>query len=174
MEGKMDCFIEALYGETGTSIPKEDDWFAPLIGEWDFEYKDCYLNGDTNMPQRILKGEWIFRRVLNGIAIEDMFICPSRENRKINPQPDGEYGVGLRMYNREKHCYDMVYACENKLVNICFKMEENILTGTVLSNPDNKWRFIERNKDTFSWQNITVNELGEININCEVYAKRKK
>ena len=169
----MDYFLEALYGEKGTVIPKNDDWFAPLIGEWDFDYKDCYLNDDINFPQRILKGEWIFRRVLNGRGIEDMFICPSRETMKTNPQPDGEYGVGLRMYNSEKHCYDMVYACENKFVNICFKMEDGILTGTVLDNPSNKWRFLERNKDSFLWQNITVSETRTIKINCEVYAKRK-
>ena len=89
----MDNFIEALYGQPEGTIPEEYDWFAPLLGDWEFDYKDKFIDGDHNRPQRQLKGEWIYRRVLNGIGIEDMFICPSRATRETSPQPDGEYGV---------------------------------------------------------------------------------
>lgn len=115
----MDNFIEALYGQPEGTIPEEYDWFAPLLGDWEFDYKDKFIDGDHNRPQRQLKGEWIFRRVLNGIGIEDMFICPSRATRETSPQPDGEYGVGLRIYNSKSHCYDMVYACKSKFTNLC-------------------------------------------------------
>lgn len=169
----MDSFIEALYGETTEQIPKEYDWFAPLIGDWNFEYKDKFIDGDVDKPQRQIKGEWIFRRVLNGLGIEDMFICPSRATREINPQADGEYGVGLRMFNRKTLCYDMVYACESKFTRLTFTMENGILTGTIIDNPKRKWRFVERNEDTFHWQNITIQENGKITVNCEVYGKRK-
>ena len=125
----MDNFIEALYGQPEGTIPEEYDWFAPLLGDWEFDYKDKFIDGDHNRPQRQLKGEWIFRRVLNGIGIEDMFICPSRATRETSPQPDGEYGVGLRIYNSKTHCYDMVYACKSKFTNLCFTMENGILTG---------------------------------------------
>ena len=87
----MDSFIEALYGQSEETIPEEYDWFAPLLGDWEFEYKDEFIDGDRSRPQRQLKGEWIFRRVLNGIGIEDMFICPSRATRETSPQSDGEY-----------------------------------------------------------------------------------
>ena len=136
-------------------------------------YKDKFIDGDRSRPQRQLKGEWIFRRVLNGIGIEDMFICPSRATRETSPQPDGEYGVGLRIYNSKTHCYDMVYACKSKFTNLCFTMENGILTGTVLENPNRKWRFVERNENTFHWQNITIQENGDITVNCEVFGKRK-
>ena len=98
----MDSFIEALYGRSEETIPEEYDWFAPLLGDWEFDYKDKFIDGDRSRPQRQLKGEWIFRRVLNGIGIEDMFICPSRATRETSPQPDGEYGVGLRIYNSDR------------------------------------------------------------------------
>lgn len=114
------------------------------MGDWEFDYKDKFIDGDLSRPQRQLKGEWIFRRVLNGIGIEDMFICPSRATRETSPQPDGEYGVGLRIYNSKTHCYDMVYACKSKFTNLCFTMENGILTGTVLEKPNRKWRFVER------------------------------
>ena len=68
----MDSFIEALYGQSEETIPEEYDWFAPLLGDWEFEYKDKFIDGDRSRPQRQLKGEWIFRRVLNGIGIEEI------------------------------------------------------------------------------------------------------
>ena len=138
----MDSFIEALYGRSEETIPEEYDWFAPLLGDWEFDYKDKFIDGDRSRPQRQLKGEWIFRRVLNGIGIEDMFICPSRATRETSPQPDGEYGVGLRIYNSKTHCYDMVYACKSKFTNLCFTMENGILTGITVDYMEIKNRDI--------------------------------
>ncbi len=100
----MDKFVKALMSEERNNmIPEEDDWYAPLIGDWKFDYLEP--NG------RKLKGEWYFRRVLEGTAIEDIFICPSRDTKDTDPQPNAEYGVAVRMYNHEKHCYDMTYVC---------------------------------------------------------------
>ena len=39
----MDSFIEALYGRSEETIPEEYDWFAPLLGDWEFEYKDEFI-----------------------------------------------------------------------------------------------------------------------------------
>lgn len=77
----MDTFFEALVSDKTLNIPDEYDWFAPLIGDWDFDYYDGYDNPEI----RHMKGEWIFRRVLEGAGIEDLFICPSRATKDINP-----------------------------------------------------------------------------------------
>ena len=69
----MDNFIDALYGQPEGTIPEEYDWFAPLLGDWEFDYKDKFIDGDHNRPQRQLKGEWIFRRVLNGRYVHMSF-----------------------------------------------------------------------------------------------------
>ena len=53
-------------------------------------------------------------------------------------------------------------------------MENGILTGTIIDNPNRKWRFLERNENTFRWQNITIQENGKIMVNCEILVKRKK
>ena len=93
----MNEFTNALLSEKRSGIiPEEDDWYAPLIGDWTFDY---YEPGG-----RHLKGEWFFRRVLEGTAIEDIFICPSRDTKETYPQPDGEYGVAVRMYDSRKQC----------------------------------------------------------------------
>ena len=58
----MDTFSEALLSEKTDKIPESFDWFAPLLGDWDCDYYDEYVKGE----KRHVKGEWIFRRVLEG------------------------------------------------------------------------------------------------------------
>lgn len=162
----MDEFINALVSEERNSIiPEEDDWYAPLIGDWDFLY--------TEPDGRKIEGEWIFRRVLDGMAVEDLFICPSRATRKENPQPDSEYGAAIRMYNAAKRCYDMTYVCERYTCRLEIKKERGCIACTVTDNPTNKWVFDNMTGGSFRWRNVTVTENGEWHTNCEVIAERK-
>lgn len=141
----------------------------PLIGDWTFEYEDGYGSGNI----RRVKGEWIFRRILDGAGIEDLFICSSREMMEITPQPDEEYGVAIRMFDPAAKCYQMSYACERYLRRLTFRMDGEKLVGTVLDNPSRKWVFSEIGRDTFHWQNVTVLENGDWKVNSNVYARRK-
>lgn len=165
----MDTFYDALVSQNTLKIPGEYDWFAPLIGDWDFDYYDGY---DKEKP-RYVKGEWIFRYVLEGAGIEDIFICPSRTTRETNPQPDGEYGLAVRMFHPEKKCYDMVYTCAGHMTRLEFRKEQDKLVGTKLDCPVAKWVFSEITADTFHWQNVTVLENGGWRINADVYGKRR-
>ncbi len=57
----MDRFAEALLSrQANSALPLEDDWFAPLLGDWEFDYQD--------RSGRRLQGEWYFRRALDGMA----------------------------------------------------------------------------------------------------------
>lgn len=161
----MDKFIEALVSEEkNEKIPKEYDWYASLIGDWDFDY---HSNGNH------VEGEWIFRRVLEGMAIEDLFICPSRATKEINPQPDGEYGVAIRMFNVQNKCYDMTYICSRYTQFLEVKKENNMIICTVKNTPNEKWVFSDITSKTFRWQNITVLDNGEWQVNSNIYARRK-
>ena len=91
-----DSFIEALLSDKTDRIPDEYDWFAPLIGDWDCDYYDEPSEGH----KRHVKGEWLFRRILEGTGIQDIFIFPSRTTKEIEPHPDGEYGSSFRMFNK--------------------------------------------------------------------------
>jgi len=84
----MNEFIKALhYDKKDPRIPEEYDFFGALVGEWNIEWVD-HLEADE--PRRV-KGEWIFSWVLEGTAIQDVFIVPSRSERLQNKQPDAEY-----------------------------------------------------------------------------------
>ena len=161
----MNEFTNALLSEKRSGIiPEEDDWYAPLIGDWTFDY---YEPGG-----RHLKGEWFFRRVLEGTAIEDIFICPSRDTKETYPQPDGEYGVAVRMYDSRKQCYDMTYICTKGTTRLEIHKVQGKIVCTVLDDPANKWVFSEITETPFHWQNITITGNGEQRVKCEVIAKR--
>ena len=106
------------------------------------------------------------------ISKEDLFICPSRETMYTDPQPDGEYGMAIRMFNSKEKCYDMAYACEKYICNLRFIKEGDKLIGTVTDDPSSKWVFADIKKDTFHWQNITVLESGEWQVNSNVFEEK--
>lgn len=165
----MDEFVNALLsGGPSLCIPPEDDWYAPLLGDWDFDYSEPGPGG------RRLKGEWLFRRVLDGMAIEDLFICPSRASRHDSPQPDAEYGAALRMYCPAARCYDMTYVCSKYTRRLEVRRQDGQIVCTVLPEGREKWVFSEITADAFHWRNVAVQPDGSWRTNCEVEARRRR
>ena len=164
----MDIFPEALLSPKTDRIPDEYDWFAPLIGDWDCDYYDEPEAGQ----KRHVKGEWIFRRILEGAGIQDVFIFPSRSTKETDPQPDGEYGTSLRMFNREKGWYDVVYTCDRCMKRLTFRKEEDRLAGEVLDEEGAYWIFSDMTTDGFHWENVRNREDGTRELVCEIYGKR--
>lgn len=167
----MSEFVKALLGcQEASKIPEQYDWFAPLLGDWEFDYYDV----KDGRRGRHVEGEWLFRRALDGTCIEDLFICPSRETRESKPQPDGEYGVAIRMFNQETEGYDMVYTTKGSMTRLEIQKEAGQVVCTLLHDTCAKWVFDRMAGDTFHWKNITVMEDGHWRTNCEVFAVRKK
>lgn len=165
---EMDLFSEALLSEKTDKIPDTFDWFAPLIGDWACDYFDEPEKG----RKRHVAGEWIFRRILEGTGIQDVFIFPSRATKITDPQPDGEYGTSLRMYNGEKGCYDVVYTCERCMKRLTFTRQEDRLVGQVLDEKNAFWVFSDITQDQFHWENMLIREDGTKELVCEIFGKR--
>lgn len=154
-----------LSAERNTRIPEADDWFAPLIGDWDCDY---YEPGSG----RTLKGEWLFRRALDGMGVLDVFIFPSRATRNKSPQPDAEYGCATRIYRAKTRTYDMTYTCADFSVHLEVKKENGKIICTPDRAPDERWAFSRITEDSFYWENSKVQQNGEWSVQCEVRAKR--
>ena len=164
----MDSFSAALISEKTEKIPASFDWFAPLIGDWDCDYYD---EPETGRKRHVI-GEWIFRRILEGTGVQDVFIFPSRKTKETDPQPDGEYGTSLRMFNREHRCYDVVYTCERCMKRLTFTKEGNRLVGKVLDEENAFWIFSEIGPDRFHWENILRGKDGSSTLVCEIFGRR--
>ena len=162
-----DMFSQALVSNTGR-IPEDFDWFAPLVGDWSCDYYD----EPEKDRKRHVKGEWIFRRILDGTGVQDVFIFPSRDTRETDPQPDGEYGTSLRMFNREKGCYDVVYTCERCMKRLTFTRQGDSLVGRVHDEEGAFWIFTDITPDSFRWENIRIPGNGVRELVCEIFGKR--
>lgn len=127
---------------------------------------------DSEPNSQRLKGEWFFRRVLEGAAIEDIFIRPSREAKELDLQPDGEYGAAIRMYDQSKRRYDMTYDCTKYAKRLEVRKEQGAIIYIVPDDPAEKHVFSDMTKSTFHWQNIRVLENGIWRVNREVFASR--
>ena len=162
-----DLFTDALLSAENGKIPEEYDWFAPLLGDWDCDYFDEF-GGNP----RHVKGEWMFRRILEGVGIQDVFIFPSRATKESQPQPDGEYGTSLRMFNRGEGCYDVVYTCDHCMKRLRFTKEGEELVGKVLDEENAFWIFTDLSENRFRWLNVRTDEEGNRAPICEIIGKR--
>ena len=166
----MNDFINALCSNSRNErIPEEYDFFGCLIGEWNIVWNDHLEDAE----QRRVKGEWIFSRVLDGTAVQDLFIVPSREERLIDKQPDAEYGTTLRIFNPETMAWDIFYGCMGETIRLTARKvgKEIILT----ENTTDKMRYVFSDIATssFLWRKERMTENGEWQTVAKVTAKRK-
>ena len=117
----MNEFSDALI-DTGKKgkIPKEYDWFGFLIGEWDILYSDNHGTGRER---------------------QDVFICPSRAERQIHPQPDATWGTTLRIFNPGTKAWDIFYGATGEAERLEAKKEGDDIVLTETAEGKMKWIF---------------------------------
>jgi hypothetical protein len=70
--------------------------YEPVLGDWEVEVVEYAPDGRRS----ISRGEWHFAWVLEGRAIQDVFIVPPRESRRPGqPTANNRYGTTLRVYD---------------------------------------------------------------------------
>lgn len=169
----MDDFNRALTAQQANCQYEEKLMqFGQFLGEWDFRWEDR----DENGHERKVKGEWIFSWVLEGTAIQDVFICPSREER-LNPNmPKGEYGTTIRIYNPKKDAWDVFYGCTGEATMLEAKSEGDKIVLSCLNEKNflMKWVFSQITEMSFHWQNISSSDGGVTwKVNKELFATRR-
>ena len=151
----MKDFFEALKSEKKSiAIPEELNYFKKLIGSWQIDYVDSNIS-------HVIKGEWHFSWVLEGMAIQDIIILP-----------DYERGTTLRVYNPGTQAWDIAYCFTGKIIRLEAKKENGIIVLTDIENKRRKWVFAKIEENNFHWQDVTVKEDGEWHINFDLYAER--
>lgn len=168
MENKQTVlsFVDALTSNgKSVELPEEFNYFGKLIGSWNFDYIDHNMSCST-------KGEWHFSWVLEGMAVQDVVILPSRDIKNETPHPLTEYGTTLRIYNPDTHAWDIVYCYTGKIMRLEARKQDDMIVLTNMDDKRKKWVFVKIEERKFHWQNVTVKDDGEWYINVDLYAER--
>lgn len=151
----MQNFLEALTSERkNITLPEEFNYFGNLIGSWNINYID-------NNNSWVIKGEWHFSWVVEGMAVQDVIILP-----------DYEYGTSLRIYNPDTHAWDVAYGYTGKIIRLEAREKDGMIVLTYIDDDRRKWVFAKIEDNKFHWQNVTVKDDGEWHINADIYAER--
>lgn len=151
----MQYFLKALTSERkNIALPEEFNYFEKLIGSWRIDYVD-------NRNSHVMKGEWHFSWILEGMAIQDVIVLPGYE-----------YGTTLRIYNPNTHNWDIVYGYTGKVIRLEARKEGDKIVLTNLEDKRKKWVFAKIEDNHFHWQDVTVKEDGEWHINFDLLAER--
>lgn len=162
----MDNFIETLTSKgKNAALPEEDNYFGKLVGSWKLDYFDRNISSSV-------KGEWHFAWVLEGMAIQDVIILPSRETTTETPHPLAEYGTTLRVYNPTTHAWDVAYGYTGKIIRLEARKQKDMIVLTNIEDEKRKWVFVKIEDDCFHWQNVTVKDDGQWHVNADIYAER--
>ena len=166
----MGEFINVLVSKGKSNlIPEKDNLYGQFVGEWDFEWVDN--QGTTG--ERHVQGEWIFAWVLEGTAIQDVFICPSRKTRIKDYQPDAAYATAVRMYNPNTEVWDILYTELGGATQLEGKREGNRIVQTEINEKNIQWVFSEITTTSFRWQRMVKRPDGTWETEAELFAVRR-
>lgn len=151
------------------------DLYDRLIGSWDVTVYEYPQNGS----RRELQGEWHFGWVLEGRAIEDVFIVPPRSQRTAGTAREGNrYGATLRMYDAARDewritWFNPVTLARNDL--IARRDTDGIFQeGATEDGGLTRWIFTEIHPESFRWRAETSMDGGKTwRLTVEFLARRR-
>jgi uncharacterized protein len=149
--------------------------FGWLVGGWAAEVRDSDEDGRV----RVGEGEWWFAWVLEGRAIQDVWISPSRGKRiasGVDPAvASNRYGTTVRWFDRRAELWRIVWV--NPVTGVT-----NALAGkreggriTLLGEDQGRpfrWRFDDIRPDSFVWRGETQDQQGRWRVGAEFRLRR--
>ncbi|WP_034161584.1 hypothetical protein [Sphingomonas sp. ERG5] len=141
-------------------IPPQHRLFAPLIGSWDLLITWLDSGGETVRQER---GEWHFSWVLEGRAIQDVWLWPPRSDRVTRPG-EGEYGTSLRYFDAALGVWHSLWV--GPMHNYVRRFTARRVGDTVVletlagDQPAMRWTFDAIERDAFTWRNEVLDDAG--------------
>lgn len=159
-------FIDALVSlRRAPELADVDDIFGFLIGNWDLEAVLYDPQGKTHRSRGEIFASW----VLEGRAMQDLFIFPRRADRRAGVPARGDrYATTIRTYDRTLQAWRINFinpaAEETSAQLIARRKGEQIeMEGKLSDGTSIRWRYVkveptsfhyiaERLRDHHTWQ----------------------
>lgn len=151
--------------------------YNPLIGSWDVDVIDYDIDGSAHKNH----GEWHFEWILEGRAIQDIWIVPSRQHRtkQSGDLSHNRYGTTIRVYNSTIDAWDITWI--NPVSMAYDRMigkkdgDDIIQKYTAEDGTLNHWIFTEITSNSFHWIGKSSTDEGESwRIEAAFFAERHK
>jgi len=165
-----------LTSQRSPEISETDDVYGWLVGSWNLDVCDYQPDGTV----RKSNGEVHFAWVLEGRAIQDVWIMPRRSDRRPNlPKAGNRYGTTLRVWDPSIRAWRITWinpvtGARDELVGR--KNGNNIVqTGANHDGTPIRWNFSEVTLDSFRWTGESLMPDGKTwKLESEFRAKRMR
>jgi hypothetical protein len=174
--GVPDAFSRALISSARSpEITAEEDLYARLLGIWDVDVRDRMDDGSF----RRSSGEWLFVRVLEGRAVQDVWISPPRANRRRDDaKTANRYGTTLRTFDPRTRRWQVTFL---NPVSGAFDVlasrregESIVQEGTRPDGQRIRWIFAEITARSFHWTGEALQPDGSWLLEVEFFAERRR
>jgi hypothetical protein len=171
-------FLDAL-GADGPSAGRAGkmDLYGRFVGSWDLDVTQISDAG----AKRRRKGEWHFGWVLEGRAIQDVWIVPPRGELRHGDAAANfnSYGTTLRIYDAGIDAWHIQWidpVTQSFLQMIGRAQGNNIVQlGTRPDGDLAQWSFLQITQNSFLWRGeVSADKGASWRINTEFTARRRQ
>jgi hypothetical protein len=166
-----------LSGQRFSGIPESADVYGWLCGSWDLvvlRYRGIDVSGQG------LSGEVHASHVLEGRAVQDVWIMPRCEDRKAGTDPTmNMYGTTLRSWDSSIKAWRIAWTNpvsghrEEQIGN--WDGRDIVQTGARADGTKTRWTFTEIEPDSFHWRGEALYPNATTwTLEGEFLAKRRK
>jgi hypothetical protein len=157
-------------------IPESADVYGWLCGSWDLE---VLRYRGVDVSQRDLRGEVHAARVLEGRAVQDVWIMPRVDERRGDSDPTmNMYGTTLRTWDAATHAWRIAWT---NPVRGHYEVQAGGWSGRDIlqegTRPDGtktRWTFTEITSNSFRWRGEALYPNASAwTLEAEFLAKRK-
>ena len=134
--------------------------FGQFVGDWEADFT-VYGPDGTGQTE---KAEWHFAWVLEGRAVQDVWIVPRRSERGKASRVRSDYGTALRFYDPGIDAWRVVWASPasgDLLTFIAREVgDEIVLEGEDADGSPMRWIFSDITPASFRWRRVFSTDGG--------------
>jgi hypothetical protein len=179
MSHSLDLGTTAMLSALGASGPHPDladklELFGQFVGSWDLDRTSYAPDGTT----ATVPGEWHFGWVLEGRAVQDVWICPARRYRTAPIAPPAEWGTVIRFFDTSIDAWRATWVGPATGISHAFVAHEEggeiVLRGTTDEGGPLRWVFSDITGDSFRWRSEVADDPGRAwRLTVEMRVRRR-